>query len=39
MHHSNTTGPFVSTHPQRLAPERLKIARQEFEYMLEVGIV
>ena len=35
-HHINTTGPPVSAHPQRLAFEWLKIARQEFEHVLEL---
>ena len=38
-HHINTTGPPVSARPRRLAPERRKIARQEFEHMLELGII
>ena len=38
-HRINATGPPVSARPRKLAPERLKIARQEFEHMLELGIV
>ena len=38
-HHITTTGPPVSSRPRRLSPERLKVARQEFEHMLELGIV
>ena len=38
-HHIQTTGPPVSTRPRRLAPEKLAIARQEFEHMLEEGII
>ena len=38
-HHIKTTGPPVSSRPRRLAPERLAIARREFEHMLELGIV
>ena len=38
-HHIQTTGPPVAAHTRRLAPERLKAARQEFEHMLELGIV
>lgn len=38
-HHIKTTGPPVSARARRLAPERLQIARQEFEHMLELGIV
>ena len=38
-HHIETKGPPVSARPRRLPPERLKIARQEFEHMMELGIV
>ena len=38
-HHITTTGPPVSAHPRRLSPEKLKIARQEFEHMLQDGII
>ena len=38
-HHINTTGPPVFSRARRLAPERLRIARQEFEHMLELGII
>ena len=38
-HHINTRGSPVSTHPGRLAPKWLKIAQQEFEHMLELGII
>ena len=38
-HHIATTGPPVSAHPRRLPPEKLKIARQEFEHMLQEGII
>ena len=38
-HHIATTGPPVSAHPQHLPPEKLKIARQEFEHMLQEGII
>ena len=38
-HHINMTGPPVSAHPQRLAPEWLKIARQRFKQTLELGII
>ena len=38
-HHITTTGPPVSARTRRLAPERLKIARQEFDYMLQLGII
>lgn len=38
-HHINTTGPPVFSRARRLAPERLRIARQEFEHMLELGTI
>ena len=38
-HHIPTNGPPVSAKPRRLSPERLKIARQEFDHMLELGII
>lgn len=38
-HHITTTGPPVRARTRRLAPERLKIARQEFEHMMQLGIV
>ena len=38
-HHIPTTGPPVSAKARRLSPERLKITRQEFDHMLELGIV
>ena len=38
-HHIVTTGPPVSCRARRLSPERLKVARQEFEHMLELGII
>ncbi len=38
-HHINTTGPPVSSRTRRLAPERLKIAKKEFEHMLQLGII
>ena len=41
-HHITTTGPPVRAHPRgprRLSPEKLKIARLEFEHMLQDGIV
>ena len=38
-HHIKTTGPPVSARTRRLAPERLHIARQEFDHMLELGII
>ena len=38
-HHIKTTGPPVSSRARRLSPERLRIARREFEHMLELGII
>nr|VZI09766.1 unnamed protein product [Spirometra erinaceieuropaei] len=38
-HHISTTGPPKSCRPRRLAPDRLKIAKAEFEHMLELGII
>ncbi|XP_050359949.1 uncharacterized protein LOC126779872 [Nymphalis io] len=38
VHHIRTTdGPPVSSRPRRLDPERLKIAKQEFDEMLQSG--
>ena len=38
-HHIRTTGPPVSCKACRLAPERLQLARREFDHMLQLGIV
>ena len=38
-HHISTTGPPACSHARQLAPERLNIARKEFEHMLQLGIV
>ena len=38
-HHIQMTGPPVAARTRRLAPERFKAAKQEFEHMLELGIV
>ena len=38
-HHIDTTGPPVYARPRRLAPERLILARKEFDHMLQLGIV
>ena len=38
-HHILTKGPPVKARPRRLAPDRLEVAKQEFEHMLELGIV
>ena len=34
-----TTGPPVHARPCRLPPERLRVAKQEFDHMVELGIV
>ena len=38
-HHIPTKGPPVSARPRRLAPDKLKIARAEFDHMLQLGII
>ncbi|XP_064480559.1 uncharacterized protein LOC135394048 [Ornithodoros turicata] len=38
VHRITTTGHPTHAKPRRLAPEKLVIARQEFEHMLEIGI-
>lgn len=38
-HHILTVGPPTHARARRLPPDRLAIARKEFEYMLKVGIV
>ena len=38
-HHIVTTGPPIKARTRRLSPERLKIACQEFEHMLQQGIM
>ena len=38
-HHITTTGPPVTARTRRLAPERLQIARREFDHMLELCII
>ena len=38
-HHNSTTGPPVTGRTRRLSPEKLKIARQVFDHMLELGII
>lgn len=37
-HHIITRGPPCHASPRRLAPEKLTIAKNEFEHMLEIGI-
>lgn len=39
MHYIETTGPPVRARPRRLAPDRLKAAKAEFEHMMRLGIV
>ncbi|KAG8173942.1 hypothetical protein JTE90_009288 [Oedothorax gibbosus] len=39
FHHIETKGPPVFAKPRRLSPELLKVARQEFEYLMSVGII
>ena len=39
LHHIKTTGPPVSARPRRLALDRLKVAKREFEHMLQLGII
>ncbi|XP_064463483.1 uncharacterized protein LOC135374455 [Ornithodoros turicata] len=38
VHYINTTGAPVFARPRRLAPEKLKIARAEFDHMLSIGV-
>ena len=38
-HHITTTGPPITSRTRCLAPERLQIARREFDHMLELGII
>ena len=38
-HHIMTQGPPCSARPRRLPPDRFKIARDEFQHMLDIGIV
>ena len=38
-HHIETTGPPASARPRRLAPDRLRAAKQKFEHMLQLGII
>ena len=39
LHYIETTGPPVSASTRRLAPDRLKAAKWEFEHMLQLGII
>ena len=38
-HHIRNTGPSVFYRPRRLAPDRLKFAKSEFDHMLQLGII
>ena len=38
-HHIVTQGPPVSSKVRRLAPDRLRAAREEFQHMLDLGII
>ena len=38
-HHIVITGPPIKALTRRLSPERLKISHQEFEHMLQQGII
>ena len=38
-HHIATRGTAVFARPRRLAPNRLKAAKQEFEHMFQLGII
>ena len=38
-HHIETAGAPVSARPRRLAPDQLRAAKQEFEHMLQFGII
>ena len=38
-HHIATKGPPVAARPRRLAPDKLKVAKAEFEHMLQFGII
>ena len=39
VHHIETTGPPVSARTRHLAPEHLRISREEFDHMLELRII
>ena len=38
-HHIQTQGPPVAARPRRLRPDRLKVAKQEFQHMMDLGII
>ncbi|XP_064483081.1 uncharacterized protein LOC135395921 [Ornithodoros turicata] len=39
VHHVITQGPQVHFRPRRLAPEKYKVAKAEFDHMLQLGII
>ena len=39
VHHITTTGPPVFSRPSRLAPDRLRKAKAEFDHMLQLGLI
>lgn len=39
QHHIVTRGPPVFSRPRRLAPDKLSVAKREFEHMMELGII
>lgn len=39
QHFITTTGPPVHAHARRLAPEKLQVARQEFQHMMDLGLI
>ena len=39
VHYIDTRGPPASAKPRRLAPDKLKIARDEFQHMLDLEII
>ncbi|CAH8578282.1 unnamed protein product [Schistosoma bovis] len=38
-HHITTTGPPVFSKARRLAPEKLRLAKNEFDHMIDLGII
>ncbi len=38
-HYNETTGPPISSRSRRLAPDCLRVAKKEFEHMLQLGII
>ncbi|CAH8665410.1 unnamed protein product, partial [Schistosoma rodhaini] len=38
-HHISTTGPPVFSKARRLAPEKLRLAKNEFDHMMDLGII